>query len=121
MIYPVAEILNIPTHRVYANNLEFFEDGSFKGFDPKEPTSRDGGKPNVIQRLKREHGYEHVIMIGDGVTDMQAKPPASAFIGFGGVTIRSAVKENADWFITEFLVWRDNLEMLIPSFIVFFF
>eukprot|EP01042_Synura_sphagnicola_P000650 gene650-719_t len=53
-------------------------------------------------------------MIGDGVTDMQAKPPASAFIGFGGVTIRSAVKENADWFITEFLDLLETLDEESP-------
>lgn len=102
MINPVAELLNIPTHRIYANTILFHEDGSFKGFDVSEPTSRDGGKPLVIRKLKSEHGYNSVVMIGDGVTDMQAKPPADAFIGFGGVIVRKPVKEGADWFITDF-------------------
>ena len=43
-------------------------------------------------------------MIGDGVTDMQAKPPAALFIGFGGIAIREKVRDGADWFITDFSV-----------------
>ena len=41
-------------------------------------------------------------MVGDGATDAQAKPPADAFVGFGGVVARSAVREKADWFVTDF-------------------
>jgi hypothetical protein len=36
------------------------------------------------------------------MTDAQAKPPATAFIGFGGVVVREAVQRQADWFITDF-------------------
>ena len=50
-------------------------------FDPQQPTSRDGGKPKVIQQLKDELGLTSIVMVGDGVTDMQARPPADAFIG----------------------------------------
>lgn len=104
MINPVAETLKIPLHRVYANNLVFKEDGTFLGFDESEPTSRDGGKPAVIQSLKDAHGYETVVMVGDGATDMQARPPADAFIGFGGIVVRDSVKAGADWFVTDFQV-----------------
>ncbi|CAM9833424.1 unnamed protein product, partial [Hapterophycus canaliculatus] len=31
-----------------------------------------------------------------------AKPPAEAFIGYGGVTVREAVRKGADWFVTDF-------------------
>lgn len=102
MINPVAQTLRIPLHRVFANNLQFNADGSYQGFDAAELTSRDGGKPAVIKRLKAEHGYGTVLMVGDGATDMQAKPPADAFIGFGGVVVREKVKAGADWFITDF-------------------
>lgn len=102
MINPIARVLSIPNHRIYANNLLFNSDGSFKGFDSNELTSRDGGKPAVIKRLKEAHGYNPIIMIGDGATDLQAKPPADAFIGFGGVVVRDKVRDNADWFIADF-------------------
>jgi phosphoserine phosphatase len=91
-------------HRIFANNLQFNNDGSFKGFDSAELTCRDGGKPAVIQRIKDEHGYSPVIMVGDGATDMQARPPADAFIGFGGVVVREKVKAGADWFVVDFKV-----------------
>ena len=105
MIEPIAEILDVPFHRIYANSLLFNADGSFAGFDKDEPTSRDGGKPAVIQLLLNTHGEDSIrpiLMVGDGATDMQAKPPVDAFLGFGGVVKREAVEKGADWFITDF-------------------
>lgn len=105
MIEPVANKLCIPFHRIYANSLLFAaEDGSFAGFDEQELTSRDGGKPAVVKLLKEAHGYKTVVMVGDGVTDMQAKPPANLFIGFGGVVVRERVQQEADWYIQDFQV-----------------
>lgn len=110
MIEPVAELLHIPFHRIYANNLLFDnETGDFAGFDDAEPTSRDGGKPAVMKQLTAAHGYHPLIMVGDGATDMQARPPADLFIGYGGVVVREAVQQGADWFITDF---HDVLEIL---------
>lgn len=103
MIEPVASRLKIPHHRIYANNLLFDpSNGAFTGFDINEPTSRDGGKPAVIKMLQNAHGYQDVVMVGDGVTDMQAKPPASLFIGYGGIVVREKVKAGADWYIYNF-------------------
>ena len=110
MINPVADMLKIPRHRIYANNLLFKEDGTFAGFDAEELTSRDGGKPAVIQRLKDAHGYKTVVMFGDGATDMQARPPADAFVGFGGVVVRENVKKGSDWFVMDFKEVIDVLQ-----------
>ena len=52
--------------------------------------------------LQTREGYKSVVMIGDGVTDMEARPPAALFIGFGGNVERQAVKEGADWFVSDF-------------------
>lgn len=49
-------------------------------------------------------------MIGDGMTDAEAKPPADAFIGYGGVVTRNAVKKKADWFIYDFQELIDVLQ-----------
>ena len=35
----------------------------------------------MVQQLKDELGLTSIVMVGDGATDMQAKPPADAFIG----------------------------------------
>lgn len=103
MIEPVAARLGVPKDRVIANTLNFVS-GEYSGFDPTEFTSADQGKTKALTHLKATHGYETVVMVGDGATDMQAKAPgaADAFIGFGGVAVRPAVQEKADWFVTDF-------------------
>lgn len=55
--------------------------GEYAGFDENQPTSRSGGKGEVIRQLKEEKGYKTVVHIGDGSTDLEASPPADAFIG----------------------------------------
>ena len=102
MINPVAEILNIPIENIFANNLIFDELGNYSSFDCTEPTSRSGGKPTVIQNLKDRFGYNRVIIIGDGATDMEASPPADLFIGFGGNVVREKVKAGAEKFVVSF-------------------
>jgi len=115
MINPIAAQLNIPSHRIFANNILFSATTrEYAGFDPNEPTSRDGGKKAVLSRLVELHGYTSAVMIGDGATDMQAKSlgAANAFIGFGGVVEREKVKEGADWFIYDF---EDLVHLLLES------
>ena len=102
MIEPVAKEVCVAKDRIYANTILFDEDGNYAGFDPNEPTSADMGKPKALTQIKSENGYKTMVMVGDGATDAQAKPPADAFIGFGGVVVRPAVKEAADWFVTDF-------------------
>lgn len=55
--------------------------GDYAGFDEKEYTSKNGGKAEVITMLKKKYGYSKLFMIGDGITDLEACPPADAFIG----------------------------------------
>jgi len=119
------QALGIPPSRVYANTLLFNDDGSFAGFDAAEPTSRAGGKALVVGMLKHRHKYPVVVMVGDGATDMEARPPADAFVGFGarpclldpkanarapgGIVVRKAVQEGADWFVTDLHELADAL------------
>lgn len=109
MIEPVAALLGIPKDRIFANTIVFNSDGSYAGFDRSEPTSRDGGKPAVFESLRKRFGYATMVMVGDGATDMQARPPADAFVGYGGVVVRKRVAEGADWFVTDF---QELLEVL---------
>jgi len=109
MIEPIAEILKIPKENIYANTILFDDDGNYKDFDRSAPTSKSGGKPAVVAQLKKAKGYKTVVMIGDGATDMDARPPASAFIGYGGVQVRPKVKAGADWFVTS---WRELMKEL---------
>ena len=108
MIHPLADALDIPRDRVFANTILFNSQGRYSGFDESAPTSRDGGKPEVVRGLKAR-GYAPIVMIGDGVTDMQARPPADAFIGYGGVVERAPVRDGADLFVKDFQVLIDAL------------
>lgn len=80
----------------------------------------------MIQTIREKFGHSIIVMIGDGITDMEACPPADAFIGnfrkgillffismkslhvldlligFGGNVEREVVKTNAGWFVTDF-------------------
>ncbi|CAG9786880.1 unnamed protein product [Diatraea saccharalis] len=102
LIEPVAELLNIPPSNIFANRLKFYFNGEYAGFDENEPTSRSGGKGLVVRRLKEAHGYQRLIMIGDGATDAEASPPADGFIGFGGNVVREEVRKRASWYVTDF-------------------
>ena len=39
--------------------------------------------------------------IGDGASDLEAKPAVDLFVGFGGVHTRPRVKDNAHVFVEE--------------------
>ncbi|ENN71727.1 hypothetical protein YQE_11649, partial [Dendroctonus ponderosae] len=95
IIAPIAEQLKIPMTQVAANRLMFFLDGEYAGFDESQPTSRSGGKGVFIEQLKETCGFKHLVLIGDGMTDVEACPPADAFIGYGGNIIRPEVRAKA--------------------------
>lgn len=103
MIEPVAETLNIDKSRIVANTILFDDTtGEYLDFDSNEPTSKDMGKPKALQMIQQAGNYKTMVMVGDGATDAQAKPPAAAFIGFGGVSVRKQVQDTADWFVMDF-------------------
>ncbi len=105
MIEPIARELCVSKTNIYANTIFFDENtttGDYTGFCRDEPTSADMGKPKAVQQIKDKYGYKKIVMIGDGATDAQAKPPADAFIGFGGVVVREAVREKACWYVKDF-------------------
>ena len=93
----------------------FDRDGAFADHLRSEPTSRAGGKAKVVAELKASRGYKTVVMIGDGATDMEARDipgGADAFIGFGGIAVREAVREGADWFVDDFALLTDQVKGL---------
>lgn len=66
--------------KLKSNNFKIIS-GEYAGFDENEPTSKTGGKGEVIRRLKEDKGFKTIVHVGDGATDLEACPPASAFIG----------------------------------------
>jgi phosphoserine phosphatase len=102
IIGPIAKQLRIPKANLYANRIKFFFEGEYAGFEESEPTAHSGGKADVIRMLKEQHGYNRLVMIGDGMTDLETCPPADAFIGFGGNQVREMVKDASKWYVMSF-------------------
>lgn len=111
IIHPLAESLNIPVSHVFANNLLFDDSGDYTGFDPKEFTSRSGGKKEAVVHIKQNWDLGTVIMVGDGATDAEAKDPSGAdlFIGYGGTVFREGVAKRSDWYVMEIQEITDKL------------
>jgi phosphoserine phosphatase len=106
-IRPLADALHV--RNVHAVKLTFHSDGSFKDFDRRSFLTRPGGKELVVRDIRaRSHGK--AAFIGDGISDLEAKPAVDLFIGFGGVVVRPRVKENADIYVTNL---RDVLQHLL--------
>ncbi len=96
-IRPLADQLGIA--RIEAVDLFFNADGSYRGYDVDYPTTRSGGKPEIIARLKKEFAPQRIVMIGDGVSDLETMPGVDLFVGFGRYTAREKVKAGAHHFI----------------------
>jgi phosphoserine phosphatase len=98
-IRPLADFLGI--ERVEAVDLFFEPDGSYRGYDSEYPSSRSGGKVDIINRLRKEFRPEKVVMVGDGVSDLETTPVVDLFVGFGGYAMRERVKREAAAFVTS--------------------
>jgi len=96
-IRSLADFLGVV--RVEAVGLKFTPEGNYAGYDAAFPTTRSGGKPEVISALRRELQPEITVMVGDGVSDLEAKPVVDRFIGFGRYVVRPRVKAEAASFI----------------------
>ena len=99
-ILPLAEALNIPRRNVHAAALEFDANGNYEDFDRRSFLTCPGGKELAVRDVRaRSHGK--AAFVGDGMSDLEAKPAVDLFIGFGGVVVRPRVKENADLYVTR--------------------
>jgi phosphoserine phosphatase len=105
IIAPLAAHLGIA--RVEAVDLSFDSAGNYLGYDENFPTTRSGGKPEVMRALKAELRPARLVMVGDGVSDLETKPEVDLFVGFGGYVERPKVKAGAAAFI-------HRLDELIP-------
>ena len=105
-VAPLAARLNV--RNVHAVPLLFDDDGNYRDFDRRSLLTRAGGKELVV-RAVRARSKGGAAMIGDGASDLEAKPAVDLFIGFGGVHARPVVRENADVFVTDL---RDVLDLV---------
>jgi phosphoserine phosphatase len=99
-ILPLARHLAIDPRRVHAVRVRFKASGEYEDFDRHSPLTRQHGKELVVRDVRaRAHGT--AAFVGDGASDLEAKPAVDLFIGFGGVHTRPVVKDNADVFVDD--------------------
>lgn len=99
LIEPLARHLGIA--HVEAVPLYFHKDGSYKGYGEDYPTTRNLGKNEVIREWKQALLPQRVVMIGDGISDLETKPDVDIFIGFGGVVARQKVESGSDHWLSD--------------------
>jgi phosphoserine phosphatase len=94
-IVPFAAWLGLDQADVAAVELRFHEDGSYAGFDERSPLGRAGGKRRVIEGWRRVLPGP-LLMVGDGMTDLETRPVVDRFLAFAGVVDRPEVTRAAD-------------------------
>jgi len=92
-IEPLARELGIT--QIEAVPLHFANDGTYLGFDQNYPTTRSGGKPEIIEALKKSLSPDTIVMVGDGVSDLETAPHVHHFIGFLRYVNRPKVAQNS--------------------------
>jgi HAD superfamily phosphoserine phosphatase-like hydrolase len=103
LIRPLAKRLGIK--HVEAVPLFFDEYGEYAGYGEDYPTTRNHGKNEIIKEWKNAMLPERVVMIGDGVSDLETRCDVDVMIGYGGVVEREKVKKGAD-------AWLDTYQDL---------
>ena len=98
---PVAALaasLGIPDEAIAAVDVFFDEAGDYQGFAEDSPLARSGGKAEAIAgwRLPRP-----TLLVGDGATDLEARPAVDGFAAYMGVAYRPAVAAGADFVVTS--------------------
>ncbi len=95
-VLALTRTLDLADEHVAAVDIRFAADGSYAGFDAGSPLTRSDGKATVLRAwLPTLAGP--VLMVGDGVTDLEARPPADMFAAFTGVVARERVVAAADF------------------------
>lgn len=105
-VLAVAHVLGVAPNRVEAVDILFNDDGSYAGFDGSSPLARSGGKRTAIERW---HVDRPAMMVGDGTTDLEARPVVDLFVAFAGVVERPSVVNAADTVIRA-----NSLAPLLP-------
>lgn len=94
-LMPLARHLGVPLRAVA---LQFDSEGNYIRFDRRSPLARPRGKEVVVRDI-RARTKGNAAFVGDGASDLEARPGVDLFIGFGGVHTRPRVRDNADVFL----------------------
>jgi phosphoserine phosphatase len=99
LIRPLADSLGI--NHVEAVPIYFNDCRTYAGYGTNYPTTRNLGKNEIINEWKQATLAARIVMIGDGISDLETKPDVDTMVGFGGIITREKVKLGAD-------VWAES-------------
>jgi len=92
-VLAVARAVGVDAGRVAAVDIAFNADGTYAGFDTASALTMSGGKLATIERWNVDRP---AMMVGDGTTDLEARPAIDFFVAFAGVVERPNVVSSAD-------------------------
>ncbi len=96
-IIELGALLEIKSENIHAVDINFDEDDNYNGFDQTNVLAANGGKAKVCKMLAKAN--DRNVLIGDGVTDLEAIDVGVVVIGFGGVVRREEVVKRAAFFV----------------------
>ena len=111
-VITLAKALALTPSNVCAVEIYLDSDGNYVGFDADSALARSDGKAEVCRGLAARHGVR--AMVGDGVTDLNARAGGAYVVGFGGITHRPVMVEGADHFVADAPLTR-TLEALLTD------
>ncbi len=96
-IIQLGVLLGIEPANIHAVDISFDSDGRYNGFERTTALACNGGKAIVCEKLANVD--DRNVLVGDGVTDLEAIEVGVVVIGFGGVARREEVVKRAAAYI----------------------
>lgn len=106
-----GEWLGVPPDRIFAVGMEYNQlSGDWWQYHRQNeaeqylsvenhPLTTTGGKIAIIENEIRARHKGRAMLIGDGLSDLEARPAVDLFVGFGGAVKRARIAAEADVFI----------------------
>jgi phosphoserine phosphatase len=106
-----GEWLGVPLDHIFAVGMEYNQlSGDWWQYHRKNeaeqylaveehPLTETGGKAVVIENEIKARHKGRAMLIGDGLSDLEAGPAVDLFVGFGGAVKRARVAAEADVFV----------------------
>src|SRR5690606_10611125 len=99
-VLATGRALGIPESNIAAVAVRFDAAGEYAGFDSASPLVRQDGKRTVIERWSPPLPRPS-LLVGDGATDLAARPAVDCFAAYAGVAARPAALAGADFVLSD--------------------
>jgi phosphoserine phosphatase len=96
-IIEMGAVLGIKAENIHAVEISFDDSDHYAGFEQTSTLACNGGKAKVCESLAKAN--DRNVLVGDGVTDLEANEVGVIVIGFGGVVRREEVVKRAAVFV----------------------